>query len=242
MLLATYEHHAAPRGHSRARSGGWERDVLHGQVPEHPTPQAAGTEYFSLDVEDVPAAGSRPDRLFAVSGPQDWVQRRNVQQIVDIAPLPILDDPAPQMVEQLPDVLRFDRALSPDPEQVIEVPTFFREDVPMRAVLLQRIMEQNVDVPVVDRGSGAGGGLSGFLPGQYSLTAEQIVDNPVPRRRSREDLQGLHRGQSSTAFYEQIADPGGGLQDFQPVQGPAASSPISPEHAGSRGGGHPPGG
>ena len=55
-------------------------------------------------------------------------------------------------------------------------------------------MEQNVDIPVVDRGGGAGGGLSGFLPGQYSLTAEQIVDNPVPRRRFRGVLQGLHRG------------------------------------------------
>ena len=123
MLLATYEHHAAPRGQMKARSGRWERVVLHGHVPDHPTPQAAGTEYFSLDVEDVPAAGSRPDRLFAVSGPQNRVQRRTVQQIVDTAPLPIFDDPAPQMVEQLHDVLRFFRALSPDPEQVIEVPT-----------------------------------------------------------------------------------------------------------------------
>ena len=165
--------HAPGHVRSPRRPTGWERDVLHGQVPEHPTLQAAGTEYFSLDVVDVPAAGSRPDRLFAVSGPQDWVQRRTVQQIVDIAPLPILDDPAPQMVEQLPDVLRFFRALSPDPEQVIEVPTFLPE-VPtiVSWALLQQNVEQNVDIPVVDRGSGAGGGLSGFLPGQYSLTAE----------------------------------------------------------------------
>ena len=28
--------------------------------PEHPTPQAAGTEYFSLELEDVPAARLRP--------------------------------------------------------------------------------------------------------------------------------------------------------------------------------------
>ena len=39
----------------------------------------------------------RPDRLFAVSGPQARVQRRTVQQIVDFAPLPTLDDPAPQI-------------------------------------------------------------------------------------------------------------------------------------------------
>ena len=81
MLLATYEHHAAPRGQMKARSGGWERAVLRGHVLEHPTLQAAGTEYFSLDVEDVPAAGSRPDRLFAVSGPQDRVQRRTVHRL-----------------------------------------------------------------------------------------------------------------------------------------------------------------
>ena len=67
------------------------------------------------------------------------------------------------------------------------------------------------------------------------MTAEQIVDNPVPRRRFRGDLPGLHPGQSSAAFFEQIADPGGGPQDFLPVQGPAVSSSISPEHAGLRG-------
>ena len=152
----------------------------------------------------------------------------------------------PHIVEQLPDILRFFRAFSPDPEQVIEVPKILPEDVSLRTVvrdthlaeqlvevptvvswsLLQQIMEQNVDIPVVDRGSGAGGGLS----------AEQIVDNPVPRRRFLGHLQGLpHRGQSSAAFFEQIADPGGGPQDFLPVQGPAVSSLISPEHTGLRG-------
>ena len=45
-------------------------------------------------------------------------------------------------------------------------------------------LELNVDIPVVG-GCGAGGGLHGFLPGQnYSVTAEQIVDNTVPRRVS----------------------------------------------------------
>ena len=84
-----------------------------------PLPQAAGTEYFSLDVYDVPTAGSRPDRLSAVSGPQARVQRRTVQQIVDFAPLPTLDVPAPQMVEQLVDVLKqFGFQV---PEQVIAV-------------------------------------------------------------------------------------------------------------------------
>ena len=112
-----------------------------------------------------------------------------------------LDAPVPQMVEQLPDVMRFFDFLLPVPEQVIEVPKILLDDVPMRTVVRdtqlaeqlvevptvvsyaslsllqalleyrQRTMEQNVDIPAVDRGSGTGGGLSGFLPGQnYSLT------------------------------------------------------------------------
>ena len=54
---------------------------------------------------------------------------------------------------------------------------------------------------------GAGGGLSGFLPGQNnSMTAEQIVDNPVLWPGGAGDLQGFPRGQGSTAFSEQIAE------------------------------------
>ena len=67
------------------------------------------------------------------------------------------------------------------------------------------------------------------------MTAEQIVDNPVPRPEVAGDLQGFPRGQGSTAFSEQIPefpDPGGGRQDFQPVQGSAASSSDSPGQAG----------
>ena len=85
-------------------------------------------------------------------------------------------------------------------------------------------------------GSGAGGGLSRFLPGQhFRMPAEQIVDNPAPWLGFGGSFQGLHRGQSSTAFLEQVTefpDPGAGLQDFQPVQSSAASSSVSPGHAG----------
>ena len=72
------------------------------------------------------------------------------------------------------------------------MPKILPEDVPMRTVVrdtqlaeqlvevlaivsfpsLQRIMEQNVDIPVVG-GSGAGGGLSGFLPGQHFSLADR---------------------------------------------------------------------
>ena len=113
----------------------------------------------------------------------------------------------PQLVEQLPDVLQFFDTLMPDPEQVIEVPKILPEDVPMRITVrdtqlaeqlvevptivsyssLQRIMEQNVDIPVPGRG-GRISGLQGFLPGQNSTArrssqkriseriVEQIVD------------------------------------------------------------------
>ena len=104
-------------------------------------------------------------------------------------------------------------SLIPDPDQVIEVPKIVPEDVSEPQLveqlvevptvvswsMLQQIMEQNVDIPAVG-GSGAGGGLSGFLPGQnYSMTAEQIGDNPVPRPGGAGDLQGLPSGQGSTA-------------------------------------------
>ena len=53
----------------------------------HPPPHAAGVQHFFLD-----DAGSRPDRLAAVSGPQERVQRRIVEQIVVFEPgLPVLD-------------------------------------------------------------------------------------------------------------------------------------------------------
>ena len=172
-----------------------------------------------------------------------------------------LDAPVPQTVEQLHDALQFFDRLSIVPEPVIEVPKIYTEDVPMRAALRatqlaeqleevlaivsyaslsllhalleykQRTVEQNVDIPAVG-GIGTGGGSSGFLPGQSSsVTAEQIVDNPV-RPGSAGDLQGFPRRQGSTAFSEQIPefpDPGGGRENFQPVQGSAASSSDLPE-------------
>ena len=190
IALAERTHHSS-RGQTIARAGvlGREmiytatiRDPTHLHPPTH-TPQP---ELFSLHEEE--PGGVRPDRLFAVSGPQARVQRRTVQQIVDFAPLPTLDDPAPQMVEQLPDVLlRFFRALSPDPEQVIEVPKILLEDVSLRTAAhepqlaeqlvqvptvvsyswLQRIVEQNVDFSVFWR-------LQDFLPGQSSSSSSRV--------------------------------------------------------------------
>ena len=85
-----------------------------------------------LSLEEEPG-GSRPDRIAALSGPQERVQRRIVQQIVDnVSLLPTLDYLAPQTVEHLPDILHFLRALSLDPEQAIEVLKILPVDVPRR--------------------------------------------------------------------------------------------------------------
>ena len=88
----------------------------------HPPLQAAGTMYFAMDVDDVRAASSRPDRLSAVSGPQERVQRHTVELVHSVLGLPVLDAPVPQ-VEQLVEVLTM-----PDVEQVVEVPKLAQED------------------------------------------------------------------------------------------------------------------
>ena len=79
--------------------------------------------------------------------------------------------------------MRFFDTLLPVPEQCIEVPKILLDDVPMRTAVcdtqlaeqlvevptiisfssLQRIVEQNVDIPVPG-GGGRLAGLQGFLP------------------------------------------------------------------------------
>ena len=161
--------------------------------------KAAGEAVF-FELFDEDTAGVRPEVL-AEPRPQERVQRHTMEHIVDFvccAPMvQILDAPVPQTVEQLQDVLQFIDRLTTVPEPVIEVPMILSEDVSMRTAaslllqVMQRIAEQNVGIPVVGV-SGAGGGLSGFLPGQhYSMTAEQIVvkvfavDRVQQRFRSR---------------------------------------------------------
>ena len=104
--------------------------------------------------------------------------RHIVEHIVDlvrVAPLvQILDAPAPQTVEQLPDVLRFFDTLMPDPEQVIEVPKILPEDISVRAVLRDsQLAEQLVEGPTnpgyalaVVAVQTLGGGSRGPRPGR----------------------------------------------------------------------------
>ena len=166
---------------------------------------------------------------------------------------PALDVPVPQMVDQ-PVVLlaAFDVLV---PEQVIEVPKMSTPTRCPRAVLsVPQTAEQLVEFPNVVSlidvirhpleqtvGGGRIGGLPGFLPGQrYSFSAEEIVDNPVPRFRRGfgGDLHGLLPRQSSSAFYgadhrvaaataEQNVDfpaPHGSPHDFHQNPHPAAGS------------------
>ena len=77
--LAEASHHTAPRGQRTARAREWESELNYMvTIRRTPTPQAAGTQYFAMDVDEVPAVvGSRPDRLSDVSGPQE--RRTNAQ-------------------------------------------------------------------------------------------------------------------------------------------------------------------
>ena len=172
--------------------GGGARDVLYGRVPEDALPKAAGARYFAMDVgEDVgeaPAA-ERPAPLLEVL-PQEQAQRRTVEQIVDpVLEVPMLQMVAPQMVEQLVDILtpkivcppRAARTVLGAPqtvEQLVEAPTI----VSLIEVIWQPV-EQPVDIPV-----------RAFLPGQYSSSSvEQIVDIPVPHHGFCGGFQGFHQ-------------------------------------------------
>ena len=151
MALAESQHHTS-RGQKTTRAGGGVRGAVHGEVSEALLPHEPGTQHFSLDDDDsVPElGGSRPDRLYEVR-PQEQVQRRTVEQIVDCVPeVPLLDAPVPQMVmvDQLVEVLRpLDTVV---PEQVIEAPKITLHDaIPLRAVLPEpQMAEQLVDEPV----------------------------------------------------------------------------------------------
>ena len=262
--LATFQHHSAQRPKT-ARAGEEDHEVHYtAAVRTHPLPQAAGTQYFELSDEDVvPARGSRPACLVAPRGPQEAVQRHTVEQLADIVPMvQVLDDPG--LLGEV-GVLGFFQELDLlIPEQVIVVPKFFLPRIarrrprrrPQRAEqlvevptiisysLLQRDVEQTIDIPVHDRGGrGGGGGLQGFSQGQASsaFRGAEFVDIPVPPGRGGlvgGGLQSFSQGQGSTAFYgaDHAGFPvlpgrvgGGGLQGFLPGQGSATSS----SHVGS---------
>ena len=83
--------------------------------------------------------------------PQARVQRHTVEQIIDTAlGLPKLDVLVPLMVEQTAEVLHFFDTFSPVAEQVIDVPKIILEKIPMRALVGEsQMVEQLVEVPTV---------------------------------------------------------------------------------------------
>ena len=129
--------------------------------------------------------GGRPAPLPEVAGWQSRVLRHVVGHLSVLA----LDVSVPQMVDQLPDIGQFFRALSPDPEQVIEVPKILPFDVPMRtAVHVPQLAEQLLEVPTI------------ISYASLQRTVEQHVDIPVPGGGGPiSGLQGFSSGQSSTA-------------------------------------------
>ena len=68
MALAEFTHHTS-RGQKMARSGEGDLEMHYtATFPTHPPQKAAGVQHFFLDDDyEPPAAGSRPDRLSAVS-------------------------------------------------------------------------------------------------------------------------------------------------------------------------------
>ena len=110
--------------------------------------------------------GRGPAPLSEVAGWQTRVLRHVVEHLSVLA----LDVPVLQMVGQLPDTEQFFRALSPDPEQVIEVPKILPFDLPMRtAVRVTQLAEQLLEVPTIKTYSSL-----------FQRTVEHYVDIPVP--------------------------------------------------------------
>ena len=191
------------------------------------TASAGPAEYFELSSDDGrPAGGERPAALLEPR-PQER-DRRHTGVGYEIAQNLVV--PVPQMGEQLPDVLEFFASYLPVvAEQVIEVPKIFLDRTPQRLgdhLRQPQMVEQLVHVPTVVSYSSL-----------QQLTAEQIVDIPVPGGDGgggRGGLQGSLPRQNSAALHvEQTVDipvPGrageggrGGLQGSA-GQGSTASS------------------
>ena len=81
MALAEFSHHTS-RGQRVARAGIVAFEENYGpRLQTTPLHQAAGVQHFFFGDDEPPAAGgSQPDRLCAVSGPQEQDQRRTVVQ------------------------------------------------------------------------------------------------------------------------------------------------------------------
>ena len=157
-------------------------------------------EYFELSSDDGRPTGR--DRPAALSEP--WPQGKVARHVgVGYELVHRLDVPVPQMGEQLPNIVQFFAAQLPVvAEPVIEVPKIFLDRTPQRLgdfLRQPQMVEQLVHVPTVVSYSSL-----------QQLTAEQIVDIPVPGGDGgggRGGLQGTLPRQNSAALHvEQTTD------------------------------------
>ena len=154
------------------------------------------------------AGGEARDALHGHVAVAPLSQGRVLRHVVGHLPVPALDVPVPQMVDQLPNVVQFLAAqLLVAPEPVIKVPKILPHDIPPRrwcrdtqlveqlvevpttlsySSLFQRTVEQHVDIPVPGDGGGPISGLQGFSSGQRSTASpsrkrisERIVEQIV---------------------------------------------------------------
>ena len=188
MLLATYEHHAAPRGQRKARSGEEVRVARHGHDPEQPPPQP---ELFQL-FEEEPGAVHRT-RISCAPWSRLSISLLRYRFWM-------------HLWRRWWNSCRTSRSSSTHsgliPSRLSECPRSCLTIVSYS--LLQRTLEQHVDIPVPG-GGGRHAGLQGFDPEQNSTATlssaeriserivEQIVDIPV----SGGVLQDFRPGQSS---------------------------------------------
>ena len=130
------------RGQPRP-GGGYEKKFT-AEFQKNPPPRSPAR---SISVPEL--GGSRLDRLPAVSGPEERVPRRIVEQIVDIVPVvQLLHVPVPQPVDSVVEVLKILDKSFPDVEQVIEVPKILQHTVLQRSSLQEpQLAEQLVEVP-----------------------------------------------------------------------------------------------
>ena len=134
----------------------------------------------------------------------------------------------PQMGEQLPDVLQFFAAQLPVvAEPVIEVPKIFLDRTPQRlgdCLRQPQMVEQLVHVPTVVSYSSL-----------QQLTAEQIVDIPVPGGDGGGERGGLKgfAGQGSTASSSHVGAADGAGQGVFSHFSPKEKSAKQRPHSGS---------
>ena len=143
-LQHSHTENGAPRSQSTAtRAGGAERgegDEKKCTAKFRKTPPPQPELFQSYEEEP---GGGRPPCLGESPGPQERIQRHTETFV----PVPVLDVPVPQSVDQQVDVLKIIDTTSPV-EQVIDVPKIIQDNIPQHALLrAPQLVEQLVDVP-----------------------------------------------------------------------------------------------